>query len=564
MMRSVISVLIALLVCSTVSAELTPEQWEADLQELVTKIEEIHPDPYHHVSKEDFYKQVDMISAGIHKAGPIDIQMEFLLLVSMLRDRHTALHPVDPGGFNHWLPLYFYRFNDGFFVTSATEPYKELLGKRILKIGCCDIEKVFDAVADLHSSDSDIGRLQNTYYLSNLDVLKVLTIAKNTESIGITYQDNDDTTKTISVNAVDIPFNLQDTKSYGEMFGPSDKGLFPSYHMPYQALNVEQWLRKPLAEKADIPHFLRTRSGYWYDYLADHKTMYMAIAYSTHNGRNGFENFQSFLKEAFSVVDANPVEKFILDVRFNPGGDGSITLPLVHEFIKRDAINQKGRLFVLTGRKTYSAAQMIYAEMLKHTNAMLVGEPAGAPVNGYGDPGTYYLSNSGMELNISTAYWQMGHPNDESWYPEIDLPFEFSGTDYAQGKDRAMEYLLTLDAPYQGLPELLRNSSVDEYREEAARRQALFGKYEWWKTFSEGDMRYAARELYDAGEHEKGELGFKALVKQYPESWRAWRDYADRLIKAGETERAKPIIEAGLKVDPDSTDLLDLKASLTK
>lgn len=559
-MRVLIFILAAMFFCGTATAELTAEQWEADLQELVTKIEEIHPDPYHHVSRDAFYKQVKMISAGIPKAGAIDIQMEFLLLVSMLRDRHTALHPVDPGGFNHWLPLYFYRFNDGFYVTSATAPYKDLLGKRILKMGCCPAEKVFQAVADLHSSDSDVGRLQNTYYMSSLDVLKVLTIADDTNSIKISYEELNGTVSKMPVEAVEIPYNLQDTKSYGEMFGPSDKGLFPSYHMPYQGLNVEQWLRKPLAEKADIPHFLRTRSGYWYEYLADQKTLYMAIAYSTHNGRHGYQSFRTFLDEAFGVVDTNPVEKFILDVRFNPGGDGSITLPLVHEFIKRDAINQKGRLFVLTGRKTYSAAQMIYAEMIKHTNAMLVGEPAGAPVNGYGDPGTYYLSNSGMELNISTAYWQMGHPNDESWYPEINLPFEFSGTDYTQGKDRAMEYLLNLEAPYLSLPQLLRNSSVEEYQEEAARRQEMFGQFDWWKTFSERDMRFAARELYDEREHEKGELGFQSLVKQYPESWRAWRDYADRLIKARHFKKARLVIESGLKVAPDNTDLLALKA----
>jgi len=68
--------------------------------------------------------------------------------------------------------------------------------------------------------------------------------------------------------------------------------------------------------------------------------------------------------------------------------------------------------------------------------------------------------------------------------------------------------------------------------------------------------------LYDEGEQEKGELGFQALVKQYPDSWRAWRDYAQRVLATGDTEKAKSLIEAGLKVDPDSTDLLELRTSL--
>ena len=205
----------------------------------------------------------------------------------------------------------------------------------------------------------------------------------------------------------------------------------------------------------------------------------------------------------------------------------------------------------------------------RHLSPFFVGaqklpsrEPAGAPVNGYGDPGTYHLAFSGMYLNISTAYWQMGHPNDESWYPEIDLPFEFSGPDYVQGRDRAMEYLLALEAPYLSLPEFLRASSADEYQKESTRREELFGHYDWWRPFDEREMRFTARELYDEGEHEKGEQGFQALVRQYPDSWRAWRDYAQRVIATGSTERAKPLVEAGLKVSPDNTDLLELKESL--
>jgi tetratricopeptide (TPR) repeat protein len=561
-MRPIIFLLSGLLTCTPLSAGLTAAQWQADLDELVSLIETHHPDPYHHVSEERFDEQVKMISRGIPKAGPIEIQMEFLMLVSMLRDRHTNLHPTDPGGFNHWLPLYFYGFSDGFYVTSATEPYKELFGKRILAIGCTAIEEVFEATADFHASDSDMGRLQNTYYMSSLDVLKALTITGSTSSVEVTYLNEDGTKGKMTVEAVEIPYNLQNAKGYGEMYGPADRELFPSYYMPYREMNVSEWRSRSVEGNSDIPHYLRVRSGYWFDYLADEKTMYLAITYSTHNERNGFNSFGDFLDQVFAVLDANPVEKVIVDVRYNPGGDGSVTLPLVHEFIKRENINQPGRLFVLVGRKTYSAAQMIYAEMLKHTHALLVGEPPGAPVNGYGDPGTYHLSNSEMELNISNAYWQMGHPNDESWYPKIDLPFEFSGKEYVQGKDRAMEYLLSLKAPYQNLPQLLRKTSVEQFQAEAARRQELFGQYSWWKSFNEGDMRYAARELYDAGEHEKGELGFQTLVKQYPESWRAWRDYAARLLKAGHHEKARPLIEAGLRVNPGSSDLQALKAAL--
>ena len=133
-MRPLISLLVTLLGCGTLNAAMTPEQWESDLHELVVKIEGVHPDPYHHISREEFYQQVEKISTAIPSASPVDIQMQMLSLVSLLRDRHTALLPLDPGGFNHWLPLYIYKFSDGFYITSATGPNKQLLGRKIITI----------------------------------------------------------------------------------------------------------------------------------------------------------------------------------------------------------------------------------------------------------------------------------------------------------------------------------------------------------------------------------------------------------------------------------------------
>ena len=344
-MRLYISLLAGLLTCQMLYADMTAQQWESDLRELVSKIEAVHPDPWHHVSQQEFYRRVEKIRAGIPSATAIETQMQLMYLVSLLRDRHTVLLPLDPGGFNHWLPVYIYRFSDGFYIVSATAPSKVLLGKKILRIGKAPVSEVFEATADLHSSDNNFGRLQNTYYMSSVEVLHQLGFATGDEAVELTFESEGGEQVVQRIEAVEFPFNLHDTRTYGEMFGPTDRELFPSYHMAYRQLNVAEWLKKPMAEKFDIPHFLRTRSGYWYEYLPDQRAMYLAVAYSTHDARHDFKNFGSFLEEVFGAVDAKPVDKFIVDIRFNPGGDGSITLPLVHEFIKREEINQKGRLY---------------------------------------------------------------------------------------------------------------------------------------------------------------------------------------------------------------------------
>lgn len=76
-------------------------------------------------------------------------------------------------------------------------------------------------------------------------------------------------------------------------------------------------------------------------------------------------------------AEANPVDKFILDMRLNSGGNNFFNLPIIHGFIRSDKINQRGRLFTIIGRQTFSAAQNCVNLMEKHTRTLFVREPTG-------------------------------------------------------------------------------------------------------------------------------------------------------------------------------------------
>lgn len=551
--------IIFLLSCLILSAQSKSLVWEEDLTELISNIENCHPNPYAHISKQEFYQLVDKLRSSFSD-NEIENQIRMMKLVSSLRDRHTVLFPNE--SFTNWLPISIYKFEDGFHIISTIEKYKELLGAKILSFNNTLSNDVFELTADLYSSDNDIGRQLNTYYMSNMNVLNYFDIANNNTNINLKVELPNGNQETTSIESINLSRRLHVVLDQSEFFGPMDKDLFSDYLLAYKGLNIKKYYYQPINEKKNIPHFLRNRRGYWYDYLETNKTMYIAICFSTNNGRNGFNDFNTFLTEVFSKIDNNPTEKVILDIRFNPGGDGSTTLPLIHEFIKRDTINKKGRLFTLTGRKTYSAAQMIYAEMLKHTNTILVGEPAGAPVNGYGDPLSYKLNNSKMYYQVSSAYWQMGHPNDTSWVQKIDLPFVFKSDDYINGRDRALEYILSLDGDYLTLPNILINNDISSFKREYNIRKKRFGIYNWWKPFDEREMRYAARNLFDEGFHEKGYLGFEALIEMYPNSWRGFRDYAERVIHAKNLNKGEELIKRGLKINPTSGDLKEMLKKL--
>lgn len=66
-------------------------------------------------------------------------------------------------------------------------------------------------------------------------------------------------------------------------------------------------------------------------------------------------------------------------------------------------INQRGKLFVIVGRQTFSAAMNGAAEIERHTNAIFVGEPTGSSPNFVGETIGVNLTYSKMRGSIKEA-----------------------------------------------------------------------------------------------------------------------------------------------------------------
>jgi C-terminal processing protease CtpA/Prc len=71
-------------------------------------------------------------------------------------------------------------------------------------------------------------------------------------------------------------------------------------------------------------------------------------------------------------------------MRQNGGGDFfEGRKHLIQPLKQRSSVSQKGRLFVITGRNTASAAMANAIDFRKELNAILVGEPTGERPNSY-------------------------------------------------------------------------------------------------------------------------------------------------------------------------------------
>ena len=154
------------------------------------------------------------------------------------------------------------------------------------------------------------------------------------------------------------------------------------------------------------------------------------------------EPFADFVRRVFAEVDRQRIDRFVLDIRNNNGGDNTLNQPLVHALIRSDKVNKKDVLFTIIGRLTFSAAMNLAVDLERNTQTTFVGEPTGAAPNHFGETARMRLPSSGITLLYSTLFWQSSDPRDErrSIEPTIMTPLRFS--DYREGRDPALAAIL--------------------------------------------------------------------------------------------------------------------------
>ena len=129
--------------------------------------------------------------------------------------------------------------------------------------------------------------------------------------------------------------------------------------------------------------------------------------------------FASVLERFSGEVRA--VRRVIVDVRLNGGGNNQSYRPL-YSVLASPRINRPGRLYLLVGRATFSAAGNFAAEIDRYTRAVLVGEPTGGGVNQYGDATTITLPATGWEVHVATSYVVRGRPTTSARDRPITAP----------------------------------------------------------------------------------------------------------------------------------------------
>jgi hypothetical protein len=156
----------------------------------------------------------------------------------------------------------------------------------------------------------------------------------------------------------------------------------------------------------------------------------------------GYESLAEKARELFEFLDDHPVERVVVDLRQNGGGDFFMGRKhLIKPIVERPAINQKGKLFVLVGRQTFSAAMVNAIDFRRETNAILVGEPIGERPNSYSENDEFTLPNSRLIVSYSTRYYEFLDQDVPAVMPDqrVDPSWEA----FQAGRDPVMDWVLS-------------------------------------------------------------------------------------------------------------------------
>ncbi len=349
---------------------LTPTQWREDLANLASQLERRHAALYHSVSKDTFQTRVDQLARGIPRMSREQIIVQLAQIVALVHDGHTELASLQPlSGFRR-APVVLNWLEGNLYVVAIDSPNVALLGARVDSVAHVSAEAAYRRVTTLLSRDNDEEfKHSGPAHLTSPEVLAGLGIAPMSDSITLRLTLADGGSKSHTAAAVrtaDLPtlVNLH-------AVAPNGPPLYASQPTRF----------------------------YWYRYLSDSKLLYVQI--NAIANQSGQPSLGDFAGEVFRVADRDVPNRLILDLRNNAGGNNRLNRSLVAALEQRPRFRQPGALYVITGRRTFSAAMDLVLDLQRPVAPVIVGEPSrGAPFSG-GNRESFTLPNSRLVVDYS-------------------------------------------------------------------------------------------------------------------------------------------------------------------
>ncbi|MGZ5488079.1 MAG: hypothetical protein ACXWF4_06075 [Candidatus Aminicenantales bacterium] len=416
---------------------LTDQQWREDIDTLARTVAEKHRHPFDTLSRADFDKSVASLRARVPSLADHEIVVGMIKLVALLRDGHSRLTlPAGPAADSqshaataapkagiafHILPVKLYLFIDGLHVQAAAPGRRDLVGAKVVQIGRLPAEAALEAVRPAVHYDSEMWfKLVGPQFLGVPEVLQACGVTEGVDRTPLTVEKDGRTTTVV--------------------LDPLPLGPEPA------------WVTWSDVSGTPKPLYLRSAGKpFMFEILPDQKTVYVQVN-AIQDDRT--ETLAAFSARMIDAAEAAGVDRIILDLRLDGGGNNYLSRGLVLALLGAKDLNRYGRLFTLIGRNTFSAAVSLVSALERWSETIFVGEPTGNVPSQYGDARKYPLPHSGLTVRLSSVYWRDAEVDERRPWVAPDIAVGLSWSDFAAGRDPALEAALAYHAPVTFLEQL--------------------------------------------------------------------------------------------------------------
>ena len=514
--------------------QMNAEKWREDLRYMAERLPATHKDLYHKMSKADFDAAVRKLDERISTLADHEVVVEVMRIVAMVGDGHTGVLSAPYLMAKGVYPFQLYMFEDGLHVRRASPEMAEVNGGRVVSIDGVPAEEIFARVSQIVWHDNEQGVKDiGGWLLSSPQVLHALRIAKSPEKIELKVI-KDGTERTVELKPTAKIADLRrDSAAMAEPFKPN--------------------ISKPLWLKNSVENF-------WYEYLPETKVLFVQFN-AVQNKQN--ETVETFFQKVFDYAEKNSVEKLVIDLRQNGGGNNFLNLPITLGAI-RSRLNQPGKFFVIIGRETFSAAQNTVNELEKYTNAIFVGEPTAASPNHYGDARTITLPNSKLDIRASTLWWQDADPRDTRKWKAPDVAADLTAEAYRNGRDPAMEAVLKY-TPAMSLNGIMADARANPDMALFVKRMREF-KANPAHRYAEAEATINNAGYFFLGRNQVDDAiqVFRLNVDLHPRSANAHDSLGEAYLRKGDKGNALSSYKKALEIDPTFRTAVDAVRSLTQ
>lgn len=404
------------------------EAWSQDIDALTTRFIELDQS-FTPAKRSMFLELLERTKRELPQLNDNQVIARLASAIALARNAHTRLYLVRNASELRRLPVRLWWFSDGLRVVRTTPGHRALLGCRVDSIGGVAARKARDMVAPAFAGNAQWVDYMSVYSLTTAELLNGLGVTTTADSVVYGVSDCVGGATKVALKPLPLVKRSGAVEAWWDLsprFASADSG----------------WVQVLASNPDKLPLYLTNPKNYWFEYLPSSGILY--FQYNRSQNMPG-ESVAQFGERLLAALERHKPRAFVLDVRFNTGGNMMLSDGLMKRLTERTAGIAR---YVITSRVTFSAGISAAAAWAESGNITIVGEPVGDELDMWSEGGNVRLPNSGFKAHFANgmhSYSMAPCPvnvpcTDRSVRTLMpDVPASLSWKEYLAARDPAME-----------------------------------------------------------------------------------------------------------------------------